>query len=108
MPHIRRSARTVHVRRGSTITFLVASVDERDAEYGDEVPAFTVCDEASGTGNTQNAKGLNADQQANTQLDQQLRAAKQENARLQRGGAAAGEARPYASAAQANNSVVLC
>ena len=81
-----------------------------------------MCDEASGTGNTQNAKGLNADQQANTQLDQQLRAAKQENARLQteatqmtaafqvarRGGAAAGEARPYASAAQANTSVVLC
>ncbi|EOD14268.1 hypothetical protein EMIHUDRAFT_256593, partial [Emiliania huxleyi CCMP1516] len=36
--------KTVDVRRGSTITFLVASVDERDAEYGDEVPAFTVCD----------------------------------------------------------------
>jgi len=31
---------------GSTITFLVASVDERIE--GDEVPAFTVCDEASG------------------------------------------------------------
>ena len=57
--------KTVDVRRGSTITFLVASVDERIE--GDEVPAFTVCDEASGTtGCTQIAKRLNADQQANT------------------------------------------
>ena len=39
-----RSARTVDVRRGSTITFLLASVDER----ANRSRAFTVCDEASG------------------------------------------------------------